>query len=103
MNAAGKQGSQSGLPLSLQIVSRQQIERLLTRSHADEHPLRSLGIQVADRLPVLVEPNRYSAEYLDVKRRRMQHELPSSVGHARPEAEESAPIPTIEARKVSGD
>jgi GTP cyclohydrolase II len=75
---------------------------LMTNNPRKLEALRSLGIPVADRLPVLVEPNRYSAGYLDVKRRRMQHELPSSVGHARPE-DEASPLSPLEARKASGD
>jgi GTP cyclohydrolase II len=63
--------------------------------------IRKLGIQIEERLPLLVEPNRYSAGYLDVKRRQMQHELPSSVGNASP-PEQSDRL-ALEARKASGD
>jgi GTP cyclohydrolase II len=40
--------------------------------------LRRLGVTVEKRLPVLIPANPFSASYLEVKRRRMQHELPSN-------------------------
>ncbi|HKO48351.1 MAG TPA: hypothetical protein VJV79_11535, partial [Polyangiaceae bacterium] len=43
---------------------------------------------VAARLPVLIPANPFSASYLEVKRRRMAHELPSS-----PSAAPAAPEP----------
>jgi GTP cyclohydrolase II len=51
---------------------------LLTNNPAKVDELRSLGITVEKRLPVLTPSNPFSASYLEVKRRRMQHELPSS-------------------------
>jgi GTP cyclohydrolase II len=74
---------------------------LMTNNPKKLEALRNLGIQIEERLPVLVEPNRYSAGYLDVKRRHMQHELPSSVGHVPPN--ESDVLPQIPPRKASGD
>jgi hypothetical protein len=38
--------------------------------------MKRLGIRVEKRIPTLVEPNPYSAEYLRVKRVRLRHELP---------------------------
>jgi GTP cyclohydrolase II len=74
---------------------------LMTNNPKKLEALRNLGIQIEDRLPVLVEPNRYSAGYLDAKRRHMQHELPSSVGNVPPN--ESDVLPQIPPRKASGD
>ncbi len=74
---------------------------LMTNNPKKIEALKGLGVQIEDRLPVLVEPNRYSAGYLDVKRRHMQHELPSNVGHAMPS--ESDVLPQLEPRKASGD
>jgi GTP cyclohydrolase II len=51
---------------------------LLTNNPAKLDELQKLGIAVDKRLPVLVAANPFSASYLEVKRRRMQHELPSS-------------------------
>ncbi|HEY2408775.1 MAG TPA: GTP cyclohydrolase II [Polyangiaceae bacterium] len=51
---------------------------LLTNNPAKLDELKKLGIAVDKRLPVLVAANPFSASYLEVKRRRMQHELPSS-------------------------
>jgi len=51
---------------------------LLTNNPAKVDELRSLGITVEKRVPVLIPANPFSADYLEVKRRRMQHELPSA-------------------------
>ena len=51
---------------------------LLTNNPLKLDALRALGIQVERRVPVLVPANPFSASYLEVKRRRMQHDLPSS-------------------------
>src|SRR5450432_955698 len=51
---------------------------LMTNNPAKVDELRALGITVEERLPVLIPANPFSASYLEVKRRRMQHELPSS-------------------------
>ena len=51
---------------------------LMTNNPAKVDELRALGINVEARLPVLIPANPFSASYLEVKRRRMQHELPSS-------------------------
>jgi GTP cyclohydrolase II len=50
---------------------------LMTNNPAKVEALRALGIAIERRLPVLVPANQFSAPYLDVKRRRMRHELPS--------------------------
>jgi GTP cyclohydrolase II len=49
---------------------------LLTNNPAKVDELRALGVTVEKRLPVLIPANPFSASYLEVKRRRMQHELP---------------------------
>lgn len=51
---------------------------LLTNNPKKLEALQRLGITVERRLPAFVRANRFSAEYLDAKRRRLQHELPSS-------------------------
>lgn len=58
---------------------------LLTNNPDKLDSLTELGIEVERRIPVLVPATRYSAGYLDVKRRRMQHELPSGVTSEPPE------------------
>jgi GTP cyclohydrolase II len=70
---------------------------LLTNNPSKLDAMRNLGVAVERRVPVLVEANDYSAGYLDVKRRQMQHEIPSGVGSERPELTDKAPL------KVSGD
>ncbi len=50
---------------------------LMTNNPAKVGELQALGITVEKRLPVLIPANPFSASYLEVKRRRMQHELPS--------------------------
>jgi GTP cyclohydrolase II len=73
---------------------------LMTNNPRKLEGLRELGIQVDRRLPILVAANRYSADYLDVKRRRMQHEIPSDVGHRRPPADEPAPEERLDASAI---
>jgi GTP cyclohydrolase II len=51
---------------------------LLTNNPLKLDALRDLGVLVERRVPVLVPANPFSASYLEVKRRRMQHDLPSS-------------------------
>ena len=51
---------------------------LMTNNPAKVDELRKLGVTVDKRLPVLIPANPFSAAYLEVKRRRMAHELPSS-------------------------
>jgi GTP cyclohydrolase II len=57
---------------------------LLTNNPLKYDALLELGIQVERRVPVLVPANPFSASYLEVKRRRMQHDLPSNPGPALP-------------------
>ncbi|HEY8943111.1 MAG TPA: GTP cyclohydrolase II, partial [Polyangiaceae bacterium] len=49
---------------------------LLTNNPEKVDSLRRLGVSVEKRVPVLVAANPFSAPYLEVKRVRMQHELP---------------------------
>lgn len=51
---------------------------LLTNNPDKLDALRALGVSVERRIPVLVPANPFSASYLEVKRRRMQHDLPSA-------------------------
>lgn len=53
--------------------------QLMTNNPAKVDALRSLGVEVTGRLPVVVAPNPFSAGYLETKRARMAHELPASV------------------------
>lgn len=49
---------------------------LMTNNPDKREKLEGLGIRVVGRIPVLIEANPHSARYLEVKRRRMRHELP---------------------------
>lgn len=49
---------------------------LLTNNPEKVESLARLGVEVERRVPVLVAANPFSAGYLEVKRRRMQHDLP---------------------------
>jgi GTP cyclohydrolase II len=51
---------------------------LMTNNPLKLDSMRALGVLVERRLPVLVPANPFSASYLEVKRRRMQHDLPST-------------------------
>jgi GTP cyclohydrolase II len=50
---------------------------LMTNNPAKVEALSALGVAVAGRLPVIVAPNPHSRGYLETKRARMAHELPS--------------------------
>jgi len=52
--------------------------RLMTNNPAKVKALRDLGVDVAGRIPVVVPSNPLAASYLDVKRRRMAHEVPEA-------------------------
>jgi len=63
---------------------------LMTNNPEKIDQLRELGVTVEKRIPVLVAANAFSAPYLEVKRRRMHHELPSQPGHKKPTRADSA-------------
>jgi GTP cyclohydrolase II len=73
--------------------------QVMTNNPMKVDALRKLGVEVGGRIPVLVEANRYSAGYLDVKRREMAHEIPSNVSNAPPDSTGKPPKPL----KASGD
>ena len=49
----------------------------MTNNPAKVDALRSLGVAVVGRVPVIVAPTAFSAGYLETKRARMAHELPN--------------------------
>jgi GTP cyclohydrolase II len=51
--------------------------RLMTNNPEKVDALRSLGVTVVGRVPVVIPPNPFSRGYLEAKRLRMQHELPA--------------------------
>jgi GTP cyclohydrolase II len=53
--------------------------RLLTNNPAKIANLRSLGVVVVGRVPIVVRPNVHSARYLEAKRLRMDHDLPAAL------------------------
>lgn len=50
--------------------------RLMTNNPEKVAALRALGVDVVERIPVLIEPNPWSRGYLEAKRLRMNHSLP---------------------------
>jgi GTP cyclohydrolase II len=56
---------------------------LMTNNPTKVDSLRRLGVVVEKRLPMLVAANPFSASYLEVKRKRMQHDLPSGIYNAK--------------------
>jgi GTP cyclohydrolase II len=50
---------------------------LMTNNPAKVDALAKLGVTVAGRLPLVIAPNPFSRSYLETKRERMAHELPS--------------------------
>jgi GTP cyclohydrolase II len=49
---------------------------LMTNNPLKVDGLRNLGVEIAGRIPVVVEPNPHSLGYLETKRARMAHLLP---------------------------
>jgi 3,4-dihydroxy 2-butanone 4-phosphate synthase/GTP cyclohydrolase II len=50
--------------------------RLLTNNPAKRAGLEGYGLEVVERIPVLVEPNPHNLRYLETKREKMGHDLP---------------------------
>lgn len=49
--------------------------KLLSNNPAKEQALKSHGIRVVERLPIVAMPNRFNERYLETKRARMAHKL----------------------------
>jgi GTP cyclohydrolase II/3,4-dihydroxy 2-butanone 4-phosphate synthase/GTP cyclohydrolase II len=49
--------------------------KLLSNNPAKEQALKALGIRVAERVPIVVPPNRFNKRYLETKRSRMAHKI----------------------------
>ena len=49
--------------------------KLLSNNPAKEQALKALGIRIAERLPIVIEPNRFNKKYLETKRARMAHKI----------------------------
>ncbi|WP_045835855.1 GTP cyclohydrolase II [Hyphomicrobium sp. 99] len=49
--------------------------KLLSNNPAKELALKSHGIRVVERLPIVAMPNKFNARYLETKRARMAHKL----------------------------
>lgn len=58
----------------LELLNVQKV-RLITNNPLKVKGLSELGIQVEERVPLIVEPNRDNAEYLNTKRDLMGHKL----------------------------
>ncbi len=52
--------------------------QLITNNPAKVEGLRQLGVEVTGRIPMVIAPNLYSRDYLEVKRQRMAHHLPEA-------------------------
>jgi GTP cyclohydrolase II len=58
---------------------------LMTNNPRKIEGLRELGIEVDKRIPVHVPANQFSADYLEVKRSKLNHELPSRPQYPKPD------------------
>jgi GTP cyclohydrolase II len=72
---------------------------LMTNNPAKISALRELGIAVDNRIPVQIAANPFSAPYLEVKRRRMQHELPSNPFNTKVEPDSEPTVKTASERR----
>ena len=61
--------------------------RLMTNNPEKVAGLRALGVNVTSRVPVIIAPNPFSAGYLEAKRMRMSHDLPTPLPRASGDAE----------------
>jgi len=61
--------------------------RLMTNNPAKVASLRSLGVTVVGRVPIVIPPSAHSARYLEAKRLRMHHDLPAPLRAASGDAE----------------
>jgi GTP cyclohydrolase II len=52
--------------------------RLLTNNPNKVSGLQTFGITVSDRVPLVVPSTEHSSDYLQTKRRKLQHDIPSS-------------------------
>lgn len=60
---------------------------LMTNNPEKVDALSRLGIRVDERIPMLVAATPFSASYLEVKKKKMRHELPSGMFNPKPEPE----------------
>ncbi len=51
--------------------------RLMTNNPDKLQGMLEAGIEVAERVPTLIPPNVHSAHYLEVKKQRLRHDIPS--------------------------
>jgi len=66
---------------------------LMTNNPQKVEELRALGVDVADRIPMIITPNRFSEPYLEAKRVRMRHQLPARSSAApRPSSNSVVPL-----------
>ncbi len=49
--------------------------KLLSNNPAKEQALKAQGIRIAERLPLVVVPNKFNKRYLETKRARMAHKI----------------------------
>jgi 3,4-dihydroxy 2-butanone 4-phosphate synthase/GTP cyclohydrolase II len=57
--------------------------RLLSNNPAKRAGLEGYGLSIADRVPLVIEPNVHNARYLATKAERMGHELGQESGEER--------------------
>ena len=49
--------------------------KLLSNNPAKELALKAKGIRIAERVGIVVPPNKFNRRYLETKRARMDHEI----------------------------
>jgi GTP cyclohydrolase II len=49
--------------------------RLLSNNPAKEQALKAQGVQIRERVPIIIPPNKFNERYLETKRSRMSHKI----------------------------
>ncbi len=73
--ALGFEADRRDYGIGMQILADLGIEqiRLLTNNPKKRAGLEGFGLQLVERIPIIVEPNEFNARYLEVKREKLGH------------------------------
>ena len=75
--ALGFEADRRDYGIGMQILADLGVEqiRLLTNNPKKRAGLEGFGLQLVERIPIIVEPNEFNARYLEVKREKLGHQF----------------------------